>query len=281
MPGSSGFPLRGKFYMLAENSRYRINLGRFLTRQATLCCEKAIAEKWGRINCEKQSQKLLARFSTSDGSTREGGAHSGLQRRRTATPLLQERDALHACNFKSFAAAHVLAHHHVIPAQHVRLGLGELGAVAIVRSRRQALLLHAHQPLDLILRRLMTMRTTQICRLLIGPFVEKFALIHELGLGFRPTRRVPHSFAVLLRMSGPPSQPPIIALLRMECAKMRALRLCPASARKRFSPPRRSSAKWPASASAARSPPNWLPPRRPSRRGTSPPSANYSPTNNQ
>jgi hypothetical protein len=42
----SGYPLRGKFYMLAENSRYRINLGRFLTRQATLC-EKAIAEKMG------------------------------------------------------------------------------------------------------------------------------------------------------------------------------------------------------------------------------------------
>src|ERR1700687_2043156 len=79
---------------------------------------------------------------------------------RTTGALLQKRDALPAHNLKSLAAAQVLAHHHVVSPQHVRLRLGELRAVTIVGPRRQTLLLHAHQPMDLILRPLMAMRTT-------------------------------------------------------------------------------------------------------------------------
>ena len=81
-------------------------------------------------------------------------------RRTDGNALLQKRYALHACNLKALAAAQVLAHQHIVSPQHVRLRFCELRPVAIVRSRRQVLFLHAHQPLDLILRRLMAMRTT-------------------------------------------------------------------------------------------------------------------------
>src|SRR5271155_3891947 len=74
--------------------------------------------------------------------------------------ILQKRDALHACNLESLAATHILAHHHVVSAHHIRLRLGEFRAIAIVRPGRQTLLLHAHQPLNLVLGRLMAMGTT-------------------------------------------------------------------------------------------------------------------------
>ena len=74
--------------------------------------------------------------------------------------LLEKGDALHAGDLKSFSAAHVLAHHHVVSPQHVRLCLGEFCAVPIIRPRRQIFLLHPDQPLDLIFRRLVAVRTT-------------------------------------------------------------------------------------------------------------------------
>ena len=85
------------------------------------------------------------------------------QKRSTTTggqSILQKRNALYTCNLEALAAAHVLAHHHVISTQHIRLRLGKLCAIAIVCPRREIFLLHTHQPLDLILRRLMAMRTT-------------------------------------------------------------------------------------------------------------------------
>src|SRR5208282_2434497 len=179
--------------------------------------------------------------------------------------ILQKRDALHARNLEALAAAHVLAHHHVVPTQHVRLRFGEFRAVAIVRAWREALLLHAHQPLDLILRRLMAMRTTQICRLFIGPFVKELTLIHKLGLGQRGGARPLAS----CERREPPRQPQIIAFLRVECAKMRPSRPCRASVRKKSSPPPRSFAKWPANASAVRNRHGLSRRRRPSRRDTS------------
>ena len=65
----------------------------------------------------------------------------GSQVRRTASSLLQKRDALHACDLKSLAAAHVLAAHPVVATQHVGLRLGKLGPVALLGPRGQTLLL--------------------------------------------------------------------------------------------------------------------------------------------
>src|SRR5580692_6707658 len=96
-----------------------------------------------------------------------------------ARGLLQKSDALYASNLKTLSATLVLAHHHVVAAQHVRLRLGKFGTIAIVRARRKTFLFRSHQPLDFIFRRLMAMRTTQICRLLVRLFFEKFPLIHR------------------------------------------------------------------------------------------------------
>jgi hypothetical protein len=144
--------------------------------------QDATTAKWGDEIVESEPRNYWAAFH--DGTAISLADRANLpdcdwRRRTTDDALLQKRDALDARNLKSLSAAHVLAHHHVVSPQHVRLRLGELRAVAIVRPRGQTFLLHAHQPLDLILRRLMAMRTTQICRLLIGLFVKKFALIHK------------------------------------------------------------------------------------------------------
>ena len=50
--------------------------------------------------------------------------------------LIQKRHALYAGDLEAFAAADVLAHHHVIAAQHVGLRLGKLCAIPFVRPRR-------------------------------------------------------------------------------------------------------------------------------------------------
>src|SRR5579859_5461603 len=208
----------------------------------------------GRRNCE---EPLAGSFRTATEEDSSGPT------------LLQKRDALHAGNLKAFAATHVLAHHHVVAPQHVRLRFGELGTVPLVGPRRQRLLLGAHQPLDLILGRLMAVRTTQVGRLLVRFFIKKFALIHKcwaLGLINAATAPLIH---VLLRMGGT-RQPQIIALFADGMCEDAVLRPCLASARRKYSPPPRWSAKWPANAWGSPNPPAWFPRRRPNRRSTSP-----------
>src|SRR5579859_3921449 len=159
----------------------------------------------GRRNCE---EPLAGSFRTATEEDSSGPT------------LLQKRDALHAGNLKAFAATHVLAHHHVVAPQHVRLRFGELGTVPLVGPRRQRLLLGAHQPLDLILGRLMAVRTTQVGRLLVRFFIKKFALIHKcwaLGLINAATAPLIH---VLCEWVGHANLR-LLHFLRMECAKMR------------------------------------------------------------
>src|ERR1022692_241712 len=63
-------------------------------------------------------------------------------------PVLQKRYALHARNLEALAAADVLADHHVVAAQHVRLRFGEFRAIAIIGSRRENLFFHCPPPFD-------------------------------------------------------------------------------------------------------------------------------------
>src|SRR5580658_155883 len=125
-----GSPPTGKFCHPAGNSRYRIDLREF----------------YWVVALERRSDEATS-----------GDQRSATTGRQT---ILQKRDALHAGNLKSLSAAHVLAHHHVVPPQHIRLRFRKLRPIAIVGPGGQILLLHAHQPLDLVLRRLMAVRTT-------------------------------------------------------------------------------------------------------------------------
>src|SRR5882724_2982397 len=83
-------------------------------------------------------------------------------------------------NIEALAAAHVLAGHHVVLAHHIGAELGEARAVTLVGASGKLTLFRAHHPGDLIVRRLMAMRTIQRCRLLFLLLVKKLALFHRL-----------------------------------------------------------------------------------------------------
>src|SRR5580704_7377990 len=99
-------------------------------------------------------------------------------RNGTLRTLFCEDHRLHAGNLEAFAAAHVLAHHHVVSAQHVRTGFSEAGAITLVGPSWQLPLLGANQPSDFVLRRLVAVGAVEGCRFLIGFLVEKIALFH-------------------------------------------------------------------------------------------------------
>jgi hypothetical protein len=105
--------------------------------------------------------------------------------------LFRKYDGLDTRNVEALPAAHVLTHHQVIFAQHVRTGLGETSPVAFIGSRWQLALLGAHDPGNFILRGLMAMRTVERCRFLLGTLVEKLTFFHSVALAVR--RRPPAS----------------------------------------------------------------------------------------
>src|SRR6266571_4542608 len=96
--------------------------------------------------------------------------------------LIQECDRLDSSHFKSLAAADVFAHDHVVAADHIRLGFGELGAVAFVGTAEKLLLLGAHQPCELILTSLAAVGTGKRVGFPGFLFVEKIALVHLILL---------------------------------------------------------------------------------------------------
>ncbi|MGB2837123.1 MAG: hypothetical protein WBC30_15965, partial [Candidatus Sulfotelmatobacter sp.] len=96
--------------------------------------------------------------------------------------LVSEDHRLHAGNFKPFPAAHVLAGHQIVFAQHVGAGLGEASAVALISASGKLAFLGAHHPSDFVFCWLMAMRTVQGCHLLLSALVEKIALFHETRL---------------------------------------------------------------------------------------------------
>src|ERR1019366_5711266 len=100
------------------------------------------------------SRKLVA-----SGSKSQTGGGVGLQRRKadSCAPLrndkqmalwagLEEGDGLDAGDVEAFAAADVLAADQVVGADHVALGLGEAGAIALVGAARDLGLLAAAEP---------------------------------------------------------------------------------------------------------------------------------------
>jgi len=103
---------------------------------------------------------------------------------RLAARLLLGKDhGLHAGDFEAFTAAHVLAGHHVIFAQHVGARLGKAGSVAFVGASGELALLSADHPVDLVLAGLMAVGTVQRGWLLVLPFVEKVAFFHGAVVG--------------------------------------------------------------------------------------------------
>jgi hypothetical protein len=89
-----------------------------------------------------------------------------------------ENHRLHAGDLKPFAAAHILASHLVVFAQHIGARFGKAGTVALVGASAKLALLGAHDPGDFILAGLLAMRTVQGCRFPFSAFVEKISFFH-------------------------------------------------------------------------------------------------------
>jgi hypothetical protein len=95
---------------------------------------------------------------------------------------LDEGDGLDAGDVEPLAAADVLAANKIVGADHIALGLGEAGAVALVGSAWELGLLAADQPSNLVFTRLTAMWTGHGVSSLLGTFVEKITLFHAGSL---------------------------------------------------------------------------------------------------
>src|ERR1017187_8817089 len=92
---------------------------------------------------------------------------------------LQKRHRLNARNVEGSAAAEVLAGDLVVDQHHVALRLGELGAVALVAAGRQAVLLFAHHPVQIVRLRAAAVRAVQGRRLGGLTFGVISSLVHQ------------------------------------------------------------------------------------------------------
>src|ERR1035437_4372316 len=90
----------------------------------------------------------------------------------------QKRHRLQRADFEGLAAADVSAGQLFVAPYHVRLRLGELGAVPFVGPPRQLRPLAPHHPGHLVLARLAALGTGQRVGALFGRFVEKITLFH-------------------------------------------------------------------------------------------------------
>src|SRR6185369_3670155 len=93
--------------------------------------------------------------------------------------LFEKRHGLDAGDLKPLAATHVLAHKHVVFADHIGTRLGELGLVALVGAAGELLPLGSHEPRNLVVASLAAMRAGQVVRLLLLSLVVKIALFHK------------------------------------------------------------------------------------------------------
>jgi hypothetical protein len=84
-----------------------------------------------------------------------------------------------AGDLKPLSAAHVLAGHHVVFADHVRTRFSETSAVAVVGASGKLALLRTHHPCDFILGRLMAVRAIEGGCFLFLALVEKLAFFHS------------------------------------------------------------------------------------------------------
>src|ERR1039458_7412290 len=90
----------------------------------------------------------------------------------------QKRHRLQRADIECLAATDVGARQFFIAPDHVRLRLGELGAVALVGPPRQLRPLAPHHPGHLVLARLAALGTGQRVGALFDCFVEKITLFH-------------------------------------------------------------------------------------------------------
>jgi hypothetical protein len=82
-------------------------------------------------------------------------------------------------DFEALAAADVAAGYEVVAADHVGLGFGEAGPVALIGVARQLGALAAHDPVDLVIAGLSAVGADQGMRFLLIGFGEKFAFFHH------------------------------------------------------------------------------------------------------
>ena len=94
---------------------------------------------------------------------------------------LKEGQALQLGDFEALAAADVAAGQEIVAADHVGLGLGESGAIAVVGVAGQLGALAADDPVDLVFAGLAAVRTGQGVSLGFVGFGEKFAFFHNRG----------------------------------------------------------------------------------------------------
>jgi len=94
---------------------------------------------------------------------------------------LEEGDGLDAGDVEALAAADVLAAEDVVGADHVALGLGEAGTVALVCIAGELGFLAADEPADLVLAGLPAVRAGHGVGALLGAFVEKVSFFHTGG----------------------------------------------------------------------------------------------------
>jgi len=92
---------------------------------------------------------------------------------------LEKSQRLQRCNLEALAAADIAAGHHVVAADHVWLGLGEAGPVAVVGIARQLSPLAPDDPIDRVIAWLAAVWADQgVGSLLIG-FCKKIAFFHR------------------------------------------------------------------------------------------------------
>jgi hypothetical protein len=95
-------------------------------------------------------------------------------------PLLEKGQGLELSDFKAFAAANVAAGDHVVAANHVGLGFGEAGPVALVGIAWQLSAFAPDNPVDDVVAGLAAMGANEGVSFLFVGFREKFAFFHHL-----------------------------------------------------------------------------------------------------
>ncbi len=82
-------------------------------------------------------------------------------------------------DFEAFAAADVAAGYHVIAADHVGLGFGEAGPIAVVGVARELGAFAADYPLNLMIGGLAAVRADEGVSARFVGFCEKIAFFHK------------------------------------------------------------------------------------------------------
>jgi len=91
---------------------------------------------------------------------------------------------LQCADLEGLAAAHIGAGQLVVAADHIGLGLGEAGAIALIGTARQLRAFATDDPCDFVFSRLATAGTGQGVGANFGGFVEKIALFHHQAWRF-------------------------------------------------------------------------------------------------